>query len=100
MPAMQRRAAVSTLTTTGTRHQHEAQSIAKVRCLWRIDRERAGLDGCEAGSSLKQLKAISYRGCVNLEYEINVENPLPGMLHSMGYLRGVLAGLAGQRNQG
>lgn len=43
---------------------------------------------------LKQLKAIKYRGCVNLEYEINVENPLPGMLHSMGYLRGALAGLA------
>jgi sugar phosphate isomerase/epimerase len=42
----------------------------------------------------KQLKANNYRGCVNLEYEINDENPLPGMLHSMGYLRGVLAGLS------
>jgi sugar phosphate isomerase/epimerase len=42
----------------------------------------------------KQLKANNYRGSVNLEYEINDENPLPGMLHSMGYLRGVLAGLS------
>jgi len=43
----------------------------------------------------KQLKKMNYAGCVNLEYEINAENPLPGMLRSMGYMRGVLAGLAG-----
>ena len=42
----------------------------------------------------KQLKKIDYNGCVNLEYEINSENPLPGMLHSLGYMKGVLAGLA------
>jgi len=42
----------------------------------------------------KQLKKIGYNGCVNLEYEINSDNPLPGMLHSFGYMRGVLAGLA------
>jgi sugar phosphate isomerase/epimerase len=42
----------------------------------------------------KQLKAMNYPGCVNLEYEINSENPLPGMLHSMGYQRGVLAALS------
>jgi len=43
----------------------------------------------------KQLKKMKYAGCVNLEYEINSDNPLPGMLHSIGYMRGVLAGLAG-----
>jgi len=43
----------------------------------------------------KQLKKIGYRGCVNLEYEINSDNPVPGMLHSLGYMKGVLAGLAG-----
>jgi hypothetical protein len=32
---------------------------------------------------------------VNLEYEINSSNPVPGMLHSLGYMNGVLAGLAG-----
>jgi len=43
----------------------------------------------------KQLKRIGYRGYVNLEYEINSDNPVPGMLHSFGYMKGVLAGLAG-----
>lgn len=41
----------------------------------------------------KQLRKIGYSGCVNLEYEIHSDNPLPGMLHSMGYMKGVLAGL-------
>lgn len=42
----------------------------------------------------RQLKKMRYTGCVNLEYEINSDNPVPGMLHSIGYMRGVLAGLA------
>src|SRR5262249_3540897 len=57
---------------------------------------------CDIGEGLmpvvgifKQLKKMNYQGCVNMEYEINADNPLPGMLHSMGYLRGVLAGMAG-----
>lgn len=41
----------------------------------------------------KQLRKVGYRGYVNLEYEIHSDNPLPGMLHSMGYMRGVLAGM-------
>ena len=43
----------------------------------------------------QQLRKTGYRGCVNLEYEINSDNPLPGMLHSMGYMKGVRAGLEG-----
>ncbi len=43
----------------------------------------------------KQLQKIGYSASVNLEYEINADNPLPGMLHSFGYMKGVLAGLAG-----
>ena len=39
----------------------------------------------------KQLKKMKYQGCVNLEYEINAVNPLPGMIESMAYMRGVLA---------
>jgi sugar phosphate isomerase/epimerase len=57
---------------------------------------------CEVGRGvmptvaiLKQLKKMRYQGSINLEYEINAENPLPGMLGSIGYMRGVLAGLAG-----
>ncbi len=43
----------------------------------------------------KQLKKMNYQGCVMLEYEINGDNPLPGMQKSFAYMRGVLAGLRG-----
>ncbi|MBZ5726069.1 MAG: sugar phosphate isomerase/epimerase [Acidobacteriia bacterium] len=43
---------------------------------------------------LKQLKTVEYQGCVNLEYEILENAPLLGMLRSLSYMRGVLAGLA------
>jgi sugar phosphate isomerase/epimerase len=39
----------------------------------------------------RTLIAIGYRGQVGLEYEINAKNPLPGMIESMAYMRGVLA---------
>ena len=42
----------------------------------------------------RELKKINYQGCVNLEYEINADNPLPGVERSFSYMRGVLAGLA------
>jgi len=42
----------------------------------------------------KQLKKMGYKGCVNMEYEINGNDPLPGMQRSFAYMRGVLAGLA------
>jgi len=41
----------------------------------------------------KQLKAMKFQGCVNLEYEIDADNPLLGMAKSFSYMRGVLAGL-------
>jgi sugar phosphate isomerase/epimerase len=57
---------------------------------------------CDVGEGLmpivgifKQLHKIGYQGCVNLEYEINGDNPLPGMKNSFSYMRGVLAGLKG-----
>jgi sugar phosphate isomerase/epimerase len=42
----------------------------------------------------KQLKKMNYQGCVNLEYEINAKDPMPGIQRSFSYMRGVLAGLA------
>jgi sugar phosphate isomerase/epimerase len=39
------------------------------------------------------LIALKYKGHVMLEYEINADNPLPGMINSFAYMRGVLAGL-------
>lgn len=41
----------------------------------------------------RQLQKMNYQGNVNLEYEIDAENPLPGMKQSFAYMRGVLAGL-------
>jgi sugar phosphate isomerase/epimerase len=42
---------------------------------------------------VRQLVAMGYTGCVNLEYEIDAQDPLPGMQRSFAYMRGVLAGL-------
>lgn len=41
----------------------------------------------------KQLQRMGYKGGVMLEYEINADNPLPGMKESFAYMRGVLAGM-------
>lgn len=41
----------------------------------------------------RALQDINYGGYVNLEYEINGDNPLPGMVESFAYMRGVLAGM-------
>ena len=42
----------------------------------------------------EQLDKMKYPGYVNLEYEIDANNPLPGMKQSFAYMRGVLAGLS------
>jgi sugar phosphate isomerase/epimerase len=39
------------------------------------------------------LVAIKYQGFVDLEYEINEKDPMPGVIESFGYMRGLLAGL-------
>lgn len=41
----------------------------------------------------RQLRATRFAGYVNLEYEIEPDNPLPGMRQSIAYMRGVSAGL-------
>jgi sugar phosphate isomerase/epimerase len=42
----------------------------------------------------RALQTIKYPGYVNLEYEINAKDPLPGMQISFAHMRGVLAGIA------
>ena len=42
----------------------------------------------------RALQTINFPGYVNLEYEINAKDPLPGMQVSFAYMRGVLAGIA------
>ncbi len=41
----------------------------------------------------KALIDIKYPGFVDLEYEINGDNPMPGVIESFGYMRGVLTGM-------
>jgi len=36
---------------------------------------------------------IKYPGFVDLEYEINGDNPMPGVIESLAYMRGMLAGM-------
>jgi sugar phosphate isomerase/epimerase len=44
-------------------------------------------------SIFKLLQKMGYKGGVMLEYEINADNPVPGMEKSFAYMRGVLAGM-------
>jgi sugar phosphate isomerase/epimerase len=41
----------------------------------------------------KTLIAMRYPGYVDLEYEINGDDPMPGVMQSFAYMRGVLAGM-------
>jgi len=45
------------------------------------------------GRLLETLDRIGYDGFINLEYEIDASNPLPGMQRSFAFMRGVLDGL-------
>ena len=49
------------------------------------------------GRIFEELTKIGYKGSVNLEYEINGDNPMPGMKISFAYMRGVLTGLEAAR---
>ena len=41
----------------------------------------------------RTLASMGYKGNVDLEYEINENNPMPGVIKSFAYMRGVIAGL-------
>jgi sugar phosphate isomerase/epimerase len=45
---------------------------------------------------IRTLIDIRYQGQVGLEYEINPKDPLPGMIESLAYLRGIVAALTTQ----
>ncbi|MHB8217035.1 MAG: sugar phosphate isomerase/epimerase family protein [Candidatus Sulfotelmatobacter sp.] len=42
---------------------------------------------------LETLIATKYQGFVDLEYEIHADDPMPGVIASFAYMRGVLAGM-------
>lgn len=39
------------------------------------------------------LTAVNYLGFVDLEYEVHADDPMPGVIESFAYMRGVLAGM-------
>lgn len=43
----------------------------------------------------RALAEIRYPGFVDLEYEVHGDNPMPGVIASFAYMRGVLAGMKG-----
>jgi sugar phosphate isomerase/epimerase len=45
------------------------------------------------------LGMIKYKGFVDLEYEVHPDDPMPGVIESFAYMRGVLADL-GHVSQG
>ena len=47
----------------------------------------------------RQLVAMRYPGYVNLEYEIDADDPLPGMKQSFAHMRGIVAGLEASRTR-
>ena len=40
-----------------------------------------------------ELAKMRYPGYVDLEYEIHGDDPMPGVIESMAYMRGVMAGM-------
>ena len=48
---------------------------------------------------LRALGAMGYQGTAAFEYEKDGRDPLPGLAESVGYVRGVLAGLGGRRDR-
>lgn len=44
-------------------------------------------------SLLKAIKKLRYQGTLALEYEADEDDPLPGMMESLGYVKGILASI-------
>jgi sugar phosphate isomerase/epimerase len=44
------------------------------------------------------LIATKYQGFVDLEYEVHADDPMPGVISSFAYMRGVLAGMSTARS--
>ena len=41
----------------------------------------------------------SYKYCVDLEYEVHETDPMPGVIESVAYMRGVLNGMSASAGQ-
>ncbi len=59
-----------------------------------------GEGGMPVRGIFKALAAIRYPGFVDLEYEIKPDDPMPGVIASFAYMRGVLAGMDSSAGSG
>ncbi len=53
-----------------------------------------GRGGIDIAGLLRTLQTMRFAGNIALEYEINADNPMPGVAESLAFLRGVRAGIA------
>lgn len=70
-------------------HIKDETAAAKAGKTWEMGR---GI--MDFKSIVKALKKIGYTGVISMEFEKNPENSHPGVAESIGYLRGVIDGLA------
>ena len=83
---------VGSLKLAGKRlHDMHMKDLAKM--MDKASQVAVGEGAMPVAAIFKTLRQMKYSGCVNLEYEINLKNPLPGMVKSFAYMRGVLAGM-------
>ena len=54
------------------------------------------MEACRSRRFSQPLSTVKYPGYVDLEYEIHEDDPMPGMIKSFAYMRGVLAGMGYQ----
>ena len=67
-------------------------TISELTLFWQISWD-GGTNKNAVGALFRALIKINYQGHVGLEYEIDADDPLPGMLQSFAYMRGVLSGI-------
>ncbi|MCF6332877.1 MAG: sugar phosphate isomerase/epimerase [Draconibacterium sp.] len=58
-------------------------------CAWIGNKN--GTDVINFPSFLKAVNKLGYKGTLALEYEAEGDDPLPGMMESFGYIKGILA---------
>ena len=60
-----------------------------------VEQDSSGYPDCRPAyyEAFQQLIRMKYTGFVDLEYEIKPDDPLPGVMESFAYMRGVLRGL-------
>jgi sugar phosphate isomerase/epimerase len=75
----------------------DAEAKADPKAGW--TQVNVGLGQMDIVGLFKALQRINFQGHVGLEYEINADNPVQGILASLSYMRGVAAGIGAAERQ-